>query len=254
MFQPTEEQLMIRDLARDLAVREIGPRAAEVDESERYPEENIRLLAEAGILGAPFPEAYGGSDLGLMSFLMANEEVAKVCAATSCIIATNCLAVGCISRYGTEEQKRKYIPMGIGGQLIGFALTEANAGSDTNGLKTKAEKDGDDYIINGTKMFITSAPVNDVHIVVTVTGTNEKGGKEFTAFIIDKGTKGFSVGKHIKKMGIRGAQTAELILEDVRVSASQMLGGPGNGLKVALSSLDIGRINIGTQAMGIAQG
>ena len=252
-FQLTEDQKMIKDLARDLAQKKFKAIAAEIDEEERFPAENIKDLAEAGILGCWLPEEYGGAGLDFLSFILANEEVAKVCGATSSIISTHCVSMTCLNLFGTKEQKEKYLPLMAEGHLMGFALTEPNAGSDASGMTTKAEKVDGGWVLNGAKMFISSAPANDSHIVIAVSGANERG-KEFTAFIVDKDTPGFSVGKHIHKMGIRGAQTAEIVFEDCKVADSQVLGQVGKGMKVALASLDTGRICMGTQALGIAQG
>ena len=252
-FQLTEDQKMIKDLARDLAQKKFKAIAAEIDEEERFPAENIKDLAEAGILGCWLPEEYGGAGLDFLSFILANEEVAKVCGATSSIISTHCVSMTCLNLFGTKEQKEKYLPLMAEGHLMGFALTEPNAGSDASGMTTKAEKVDGGWVLNGAKMFISSAPANDSHIVIAVSGANERG-KEFTAFIVDKDTPGFSVGKHIHKMGIRGAQTAEIVFEDCKVADSQVLGQVGKGMKVALASLDAGRICMGTQALGIAQG
>ncbi len=252
-FQLTEDQKMIKDLARDLAQKKFKAIAAAIDEEERFPAENIKDLAEAGILGCWLPEEYGGAGLDFLSFILANEEVAKVCGATSSIISTHCVSMTCLNLFGTKEQKEKYLPLMAEGHLMGFALTEPNAGSDASGMTTKAEKVDGGWVLNGAKMFISSAPANDFHIVIAVGGANERG-KEFTAFIVDKDTPGFSVGKHIHKMGIRGAQTAEIVFEDCKVADSQVLGQVGKGMKVALASLDTGRICMGTQALGIAQG
>ncbi|MCI8478199.1 MAG: acyl-CoA dehydrogenase [Oscillospiraceae bacterium] len=252
-FQLTEDQKMIKDLARDLAQKKFKAIAAAIDEEERFPAENIKDLAEAGILGCWLPEEYGGAGLDFLSFILANEEVAKVCGATSSIISTHCVSMTCLNLFGTKEQKEKYLPLMAEGHLMGFALTEPNAGSDASGMTTKAEKVDGGWVLNGAKMFISSAPANDFHIVIAVSGANARG-KEFTAFIVDKDTPGFSVGKHIHKMGIRGAQTAEIVFEDCKVADSQVLGQVGKGMKVALASLDTGRICMGTQALGIAQG
>lgn len=254
IFQLTEEQKMMQNLARDLAEKEFKSIAAEIDEEERFPSENIRTLADAGILGCWLPEEYGGAGMDFLSFILANEEVAKVCGSTSSIISTHCVSMTCVYLFGTEEQKAKYLPLMAEGHLMGFALTEPNAGSDANGMTTKAEKVDGGWVLNGAKMFISSAPANDFHIVIAVTGTNDKGGKAFTAFIVDKDTPGFSVGKHIHKMGIRGSLTAEIVFEDCKIPDSQVLGQVGKGMKVALASLDTGRICMGTQALGIAQG
>lgn len=254
MFQLSEDQMMMRDLVRELAQKEFKPIAAEIDEEERFPRENIDALAEAGVLGCWLPEEYGGAGTDFLSFILANEEVAKVCGSTSSIISTHCVSMTCVNMFGTDEQKAKYLPLMAAGHLMGFALTEPNAGSDANGMTTKAEKVDGGWVINGAKMFISSAPANDFHIVIAVTGINERGGKEFTAFIVDKETPGFSVGKHIPKMGIRGSLTAEIVFEDCKVPDCQVLGQVGKGMKIALASLDTGRICMGTQALGIAQG
>lgn len=254
MFKLTEEQILMQDLARELSQGKIKSIAAEIDEQERFPEENIQALADAGILGCCFPEEYGGAGMDFLSFILSIEEVAKVCGSTASIIATHNVSMTCVNLFGTEEQKNKYMPLMIQGHLMGFALTEPNAGSDASGMTTKADKEGDHYILNGAKMFISSAPANDFHIVIAVTGIDDKGRKEFTAFIVDKDTPGFSVGKHIQKMGIRGSLTAEIIFENCKIPESQVLGEVGKGMKVALASLNTGRICMGTQALGIAQG
>lgn len=255
IFQLTEEQQMIQELARTLAQEQIKPIASEIDENERFPRESIDLLAEAGILGCAYPEEYGGTGMDFMSFILAMEEIAKVCGSTASIVSTHAgVSMYCIELYGTEEQKKHYMPLMAQGRLMGFAMTEADAGSDANGMATKAIREGDNYVINGTKMFISSAPANDFHIIIAVTGKDEKDRKQFTAFIVDKDTPGVSVSPHIHKMGIRGSLTAEVILEDCVVSAGQILGKEGEGMKVALASLDAGRISMGAQALGIAQG
>lgn len=253
-YQLTEDQRNIQDLAREIAQTQLQSIAKEIDEQERFPEENIRALADAGILGCCFDQKYGGGGQDFLSFVLAEEEVSKVCGATGSIIATHCVAITCLNAYGTPEQKAKYMPLVLQGHLMGFAMTEADAGSDGSYMNTTAERDGDNYIINGAKMFISSAPANEFHIVITVTGKDERGRKQFTAFIVDRDTPGFSVGKHFRKLGIRGSLTAEIVFDDCVVPASQMLGKEGEGMKVALSSLDTGRICMGTQALGIAQG
>jgi len=254
LFLLNEEHVMMQELTRSIVEKEIKPIAGEIDEEERFPQESIEKLAEAGILACPFPEELGGSGMDVLSFALAVEEVAKACGSTSSIIATHGVSMYCVEQFGTEEQKKKYMPLMAQGSLMGFALTEANAGSDASGMVTKAVQDGDSYVLNGAKMFISSAPSNAFHIVITVTGSDEKGRKEFTAFIVDKDAPGFSVGKHIPKMGIRGSLTAEIVFEDCRISAEQMLGKRGDGMNVALASLDVGRIYMGSQALGIAQG
>lgn len=251
----TKQQLMVKELTHKIAEEQIKPIAAEIDEKEIFPRESIDVLARAGILGCPYPEELGGSGMDFLSFVLAIEEIAKVCGSTASIVCTHAgVSMYCIELFGTKEQKERYMPLMAQGHLMGFALTEANAGSDSSGMLTTAVKDGSNYIINGAKMFISSAPANDFNIVVAVTGKNAKGRPEFTAFIIDKDTPGFSVGKPVNKLGIRGSLTAELIFEDCVVSETQVLGTIGKGMKVALASLDAGRICMGTQALGIAQG
>lgn len=253
-FKLTEDQRDIQKMVREIAQKSIRPLAAELDENERFPVETIQLLAETGILGLPYSSEYGGGDGDFLSFILAIEEIAKVCAATAAIVCSHFgVAMTCINTFGTEEQK-KYMPYITDGRIMGFALTEANAGSDAQASTTKAIKDGDNYRITGSKMFISSAPVMDAVILIAVTGEDAKGRKEFTAFLVDKDLPGYSVGKHIHKMGIRGANTAELVLEDVVVPSSAVLGEVGKGMQVALASLDTGRICMGTQAIGIAQG
>lgn len=253
-YQLTPELRAFRERVAELARTQLFPVASRIDEEESFPAENIRALADAGVLGCCFDRKYGGSGMDFLSFVLAEEEVAKVCAATGSIIATHCVAITCLDAYGTEAQKAKYMPMMLQGHLMGFALTEADAGSDSSYSSTYAVRAGDNYVINGSKMFISSAPANDFHIVIAVTGKDERGRKQFTAFIVDKDTPGFSVGKHFRKLGIRGSLTAELVFEDCVVPASQILGEVGKGMHVALASLDSGRICMGTQALGIAQG
>ena len=246
---------MVQKLAAKIAEEQIKPLAAEIDEEERFPRESIDILAKAGILGCHYPEELGGSGMDFMSFVLAIEEIAKVCGSTASIVCTHSgVSMHCIELFGTKEQKEKYMPLMAQGHLMGFALTEANAGSDSSGMITTAVEEGDHYIVNGAKMFISSAPANEFNIVVAVTGKNAKGRPEFTAFIIDADTPGFSVGKPVNKMGIRGSLTAELIFEDCIVPKTQVLGQVGKGMRVALASLDAGRICMGTQALGIAQG
>jgi butyryl-CoA dehydrogenase len=254
-FKLTEDQLAIQQMVREITHKSIRPIAAEIDEQERFPVESIRLLADTGILGLPYSSEYGGGDGDFLSFILAIEEISKACAATASVVCSHFgVAMTCMNIFGTEEQKRKYLPYITDGRILAFALTEAGAGSDAAGMQTKAVKKGDNYCITGTKMFISSAPVMEAVILVAVTGENEQGRKEYTAFLVDKNTPGISVGKHIHKMGIRAAQTAELVLEDVVVPASNILGEVAKGMQVALASLDTGRICMGTQAIGIAQG
>lgn len=254
-FLLTKKQIMVRDLVRDIAQKQIKPIAAEIDENEIFPEETIKILAKVGVLGCAYPEEFGGAGLDFLSFILAMEEIAKVCGSTASIVSTHAgVSMYCVELFGTKEQKEHYMPLMAQGHLMGFALTEANAGSDSSGMLTTAVKDGDYYIINGAKMFISSAPANEFNIVVAVTGKDARSRPEFTTFIVDRDTPGFSVGKHIHKLGIRGSLTAEIIFEDCAVHKSQILGMEGGGMKVALASLNAGRISMGAQALGIAQG
>jgi len=254
-FQLTEKQAAVQKCAKEIAELYMKPIAAEIDRNERFPRETIDRLAEAGILGCAYPKEYGGEGGDFLSFILAMEEISKVCGSTGSIVSTHAgVSMYCVQLFGTEEQKQKYMPLMAKGHLMGFALTEPDAGSDAAGMITKAEKQGDSYVLNGAKMFISSAPANEFHIIIAVTGKDERGRKEFTAFIVDRDTPGFSVGPHIEKMGIRGSLTAEIVMKDCVVHKSQILGEVGKGMNVALASLDAGRISMGTQALGIAQG
>jgi len=247
----TEEQEMVRRMARDFAQREVAPIAAELDEKGEVPFENIRKMGQLGLLGLTAPEEYGGGGADTISYVLAVEEIAKACASTAVVMAVqNSLVNYALARFGTEEQKRKFlVPLAQGEKIGAYALT---AGSDAAAIKTRAVREGDEYVINGTKHFITNGGFADI-VILYATVDPSKGYKGITAFIVEKGTPGFSVGKEENKMGIRATSTCELIFRDCRVPVANRLGEEGQGFKIALSALDAGRIGIGAQAVGIAQ-
>ena len=253
-FNFTEEQLMCQDLARELSQKEFRPYAHEFDETAQFPKENIEKLAAAGLMGLNISEEYGGAGLDEISKVLAIKEVARACSNTSEMYAVHLLVNNIIEINGTEEQKKKYLPMACEGKLGAFALTEPNAGSDASGLRTKAVEDGDYYVINGTKCFISNMGPEEGDYVVLIALTDpSKGTKGMTAFLIDRDTPGFSVGKTENKMGMRAAAVSELILDNVRVHKSAILGKLGEGFKIAMSGLDGGRVGIAAQACGVAE-
>jgi butyryl-CoA dehydrogenase len=254
-FSLTNEQQMLRKMYREFAENEIKPLAAEIDEEERFPTESIPKLARYGMLGIPYPKKYGGQGGSAMSYAMAIEEVAKVCCTTSTIMAAHTsLCCGPIFDWGTEEQKMKYLPDLTAGKKLGaFGLTEPNAGSDASGQQTLAELKGDHYVLNGTKCFITNATEADVFVVFAMTDKHA-GNRGISAFIVEKNFPGFSIGKHEKKMGIRGSATSDLIFEDCIVPKENLLGPEGKGFKVAMHTLDGARVGVAAQALGIAEG
>ena len=254
-FTFTEEQKMLKTMVRDFANKELEPIAAEIDEEARFPVESIRKMAKLGLMGIPFPEEYGGSGGGPIEFVLAIEEIARVCAATSAIyLVTTGLAGKPLYRFGTEEQRRRFVlPVAKGENLACFALTEAGAGSDVANLETTATRQNDGYILNGNKTFITNA--NEANIAV-VFATIDKSlrHKGITGFIVEKGTPGFSVGKLEHKLGIRASSTAELIFEECFVPEKNRMGNEGDGFTIALDTIDNSRVGVAAQAVGIAQG
>ena len=254
-FSITEEQKMIRDMVRDFAEKEIRPIADEIDRKSEYPAEVVEKLCELGVLGIPVPEEYGGSGAGYLSYIIAVEELSRVCASIGVTVETHTsLGTEPIIDYGTKEQKSKYLPRLAKGELIGsFGLTEPNAGSDSSALKTVAVRDGDEYIINGSKMFISNAGVAGITIVFAKTDREAPGVRGISAFIVERDTKGYIVGPPLDKLGIRASKTAILTFEDMHVPTENMLGNPGEGFKIAMHALDGGRIAIAAQALGIAQ-
>ena len=255
MFQIDDTHQELISLYRDFAETTVKPIAADLDKEERFPEETVAQLGELGMLGIPFPEEYGGTGMDNLSYVQCIEELSKVCASTGVTVSAHTsLCAWPIYHFGTEEQKQKYlVPLASGEKLGAFGLTEPNAGTDAAGQKTTAVDKGDYWLLNGTKIFITNAGPAEIYVVFAMTD-KEKGNKGITAFIVEKDMEGFSIGKHEEKMGIRGSATAELVLEDVKVPKENMLGELNKGFKVAMMTLDGGRIGIAAQALGIAEG
>ena len=258
-FTLDKKYLMARDLFRDFAQNEVKPLAQEIDEEERFPSETFEKLAKNGFMGITVPKEYGGQGCDELTYVLCLEEIAKVCGTTAVALSAHTsLCIDPIMTFGTEEQKKKYIPKLASGEWLGaFGLTEPGAGTDAQGQQTKAVLDGDEWVLNGSKCFITNGKVADVYIIVAVTGTVEKHGrlqKEISAFIVEKGTPGFTFGTKEKKMGIRGSSTYELIFQDCRIPKDNILGAKGKGFGIAMHSLDGGRIGIATQALGLAEG
>ena len=258
-FHFNEEEQEILDMLHDYAVKEVAPRAHEIDEEEKFPMEARNGLAEMGMMGMYFPEEYGGAGLSYLSYIAVCEELAVHCATTSVVLSAHeSLCSWPIYKYGTEEQKKKYLTALASGEKLGaFGLTEPGAGTDAQGQQTKAVLDGDEWVLNGSKCFITNGKEADVYIVIAVTGIIEKRGrkmKEISAFIVEKGTPGFTFGTKENKMGICGSSTYELIFTDCRIPKDALLGQKGKGFNIAMHTLDGGRIGIAAQALGIAEG
>ena len=254
-FMLTEQQQMMKKLFAEFAEKEVKPLAAEVDEDERFPRENVEKMKACKMMGIPFSREYGGAGADYLSYILAVEELSKKCGTTGVVLSAHTsLGTWPIEHFGTEEQKNKYLPdLCTGKKLAAFGLTEPNAGTDAAGQQTTAVKDGDDYILNGTKIFMTNAGEADVYVIFAMTDKT-KGTHGISAFIVEKGMPGFTVGQHEKKLGIRGSATSELIFNNVRLSKDHLLGQEGKGFKIAMMTLDGGRIGIAAQALGIAQG
>lgn len=254
-FQLSKEHEMARQLFRNFAVKEVEPLAEEIDEQERFPVETVEKMHKYGFMGIPFPKEYGGQGCDNLTYVMAVEELSKVCGTTGVILSAHTSLCGApIYEYGTEEQKKKYLPKIASGEWLGaFGLTEAGAGTDAAGQQTKAVLDGDNYILNGSKIFITNASYADVYIVMAMTDKSQ-GTRGISAFIVESTFPGFSIGKKELKMGIRGSATCELVFQDCVVPKENLLGKIGQGFKIAMHTLDGGRIGIAAQALGIAQG
>ncbi|NLA12119.1 MAG: acyl-CoA dehydrogenase [Firmicutes bacterium] len=253
-FNLTEEQEMVRQMVREFAEKEVAPRAAEMDERGEMPTELIEKIAEMGLLGITVPEAYGGGEGDFLSYIIAVEELSRACASTGVTVETHVsLGTEPILNWGTEGQKQKYLPGLAAGKLIGsFGLTEPNAGSDAAAIESTAVPDGDSWLLNGSKIFISNSGLADLCIVLAMTDQT-LGTRGISAFIVETATPGFSVGRQEEKMGIRAAKTASLNFDNVRVPRDNLLGQVGEGFKIALHSLDGGRVAIAAQALGIAQ-
>ncbi|MBR6353162.1 MAG: acyl-CoA dehydrogenase family protein [Oscillospiraceae bacterium] len=256
MFTFTEEQLMIRDTLREFAEAEVAPKAAWLDETGSFPHEAVEGLTQMGIMGLNVPEEYGGSGMDdEIVKVLCVEELAKVCASTACVVDVQFLSSDIILRKGTEAQKKKYLSLAAQGKIGGFALTEPGAGSDAGAARTTAVKDGDCYVINGSKCFISNLGQDaGYHFVVIALTDPSKGTKGMTAFLVDRDMPGVSVGKSERKMGLKGSSVSELILSDVRVPEENVLGKLGEGFKIAMQGLDGGRIGIAAQSVGLAEG
>ena len=253
-FELTSEQKMIQDAARDFAQKEIAPVAAALDKEEKFPADIVKKLGELGFMGMTVPAELGGGGMDTLSYVVALEQIAKACASTAIIMSVNnSLVCYPLFEFGTDEQRKKYLPPLASGQKLGaFSLTEPNAGSDAGNQQTTAVLQGDNYVLNGTKIFVTSGSLADV-IIITAATDKTQGAKGISAFIVETTWPGFKVGSLEHKMGIRASQTAELVLTDLKVPKQNMLGNPGDGFKIALKALDGGRIGVAAQALGIAQ-
>ena len=256
-FVLSKEHQLLRKMYRDFAENEVKPLAEELDEEERFPMETVEKMAKLGMMGVYFPKKYGGAGSDVLAYAMCVEELAKVCGTTAVVVSAHTsLCCAPIYENGTEEQKMKYLPDLLSGKKIGaFGLTEPGAGTDASGQQTTAvlDESGENYILNGTKCFITNGNVADVFVVMAMTDKS-KGTKGISAFIVEKDFPGFSQGKHEKKMGIRGSSTCDLIFEDCIVPKANLLGKEGEGFKIAMKTLDGGRIGIAAQALGLGEG
>ena len=254
-FKLSEEHEMIRKMVRDFAEKEVAPTAAERDEEERFDMDIFKKMAELGLTGIPWPEEYGGIGSDYLAYVIAVEELSRVCASTGVTLSAHTSLAGWpVFKYGTEEQKQKYLrPMAEGTKIGAYGLTEPGSGSDAGGMRTTAKLDGDDYVLNGSKIFITNGGIADTYIVFAVTDPESKH-KGTSAFIVEADFPGFSVGKKEKKLGIRSSPTTEIMFDNCRVPKENLLGEEGEGFIIAMKTLDGGRNGIAAQAVGIAQG
>ena len=254
-FGLTREQELVRQMVREFAVNEVKPIAAEIDETERFPMENVKKMAELGMLGIPFPKEFGGAGGDVLSYIITVEELSKVCGTTGVIVSAHTsLCASLIYENGTPAQKEKYlVPLAKGEKIGAFGLTEPGAGTDAAGQQTTAVLDGDNYILNGSKIFITNGGVADTFIVFAMTDKSQ-GTRGISAFIVEKDFPGFSIGKKEEKLGIRASSTTELIFENCIVPKENLIGKEGKGFSIAMKTLDGGRIGIAAQALGIAEG
>lgn len=254
-FQFTREQEFVRDMVKEFAKNEVKPLAAEIDQTERFPVETVKKMAKLSMMGIPFPVEFGGAGGDTLSYILAVEELSKVCGTTGVILSCHTsLCASVVNQFGTPAQKEQYlIPLAKGEKLGAFGLTEPNAGTDAAGQQTVAVLDGDNYIINGSKIFITNGGAADVFIVFAMTDRS-KGLKGISAFIVEKAFKGFSIGKVEDKLGIRASSTTELVFQDCIVPKANLIGQEGKGFGIAMKTLDGGRIGIAAQALGLAEG
>ena len=254
-FQLTKEQEFVRKMVREFAVTEVEPLAADIDKEHRFPVETVEKMAKYGLLGVPFPTEYGGAGADHISYAITVEELSRVCASTGVICSAHTsLCCWPIFNWGNEEQKKKYLPDLLSGKKLGaFGLTEPNAGTDASGQQTRAEDMGDYWLLNGAKVFITNGGYAETFVVMAMTDKT-KGNHGISAFIVEKGDEGFSIGKTEDKMGICASSTTELIFQNCKIPKDRLLADVGQGFKVAMSTLDGGRIGIASQALGIAQG
>jgi alkylation response protein AidB-like acyl-CoA dehydrogenase len=251
-FVLNDEQEQIRDMVRSLARKEFAPKAAEIDEQSRYPEENLARLADLGLLGMLYPASYGGSETGAIAFAIALAEIAGGCASTAVGMAVNNMVGETIFRFGNEEQRQRFLPALSSGRMVGaFALTEPTAGSDAFGISTVAAPEGDTYVLNGSKTFITNGSHAGIVLVIAVTEKEPR--KRISAFLVEPETPGFSIGKPERKLGLKGSNTVSLSFEDCRVPKRNRLDEEGEGFRIAMASLDGGRIGISAQSVGIAR-
>ena len=258
-FMLDKQHEMVRTLFKEFSEKEVKPLAQEVDETEVFPRVTVEKMAKAGFMGIPIPKEYGGQGADVLTYAMCVEELSKVCGTTGVIVSAHTsLCCDPILTFGTEEQKQKYlVPLAKGEKLGAFGLTEPGAGTDAQGQQTKAVLEGDEWVLNGSNIFITNGKEADVYVIFAVTGMIEKRGKmmkEISAFIVEKGTPGFTFGTKENKMGIRGSSTYELIFTDCRIPKENMLGAQGKGFNIAMHTLDGGRIGIAAQALGLAEG
>jgi alkylation response protein AidB-like acyl-CoA dehydrogenase len=250
----SEEQIMIRDLARQIAEEKIVPVRAELDETGEFPWDIMKVLAQSDLFGLFIPEEYGGLGKGCFELCLAVEELSRACLGVSTTYAANALGTYPLLLFGTEEQKKKYLPdIAAGKRLVAFGLTEANAGSDAGGTQTTAKLEGNEYVINGTKQWITNGGEAEIYTIIAITDRS-KGPRGASAFVVEKGTPGFTFGKKENKMGIRASATTELIFDDCRVPKENLIGKEGAGFLVAMKTLDSSRTGVGSQGVGVAQG
>ncbi len=254
LFKLTDEQLMIQSMVREFSRKVVGATAAERDQTKEFPKDNFKKMGELGLMGMMVPTEYGGEGADTISYVLALSEIAYSCASTAVVMSVhNSIVCESIVKFGTEAQKKKFLPKLTGAKIIGaFALTEPHAGSDPVAQLTTAVKEGDAYVINGTKRFITSGK-NSGLVIVTATTDPSKGHKGISAFLVERGTKGLVVGHEEDKMGLRASDTVDLIFENCKVPAENILGREGDGFKIAMTALDCGRIGIAAQSVGVAQ-